>query len=229
MEYYKRRNFFTHKPTYAYLPLFKGSWNVQEHWHSDDIRTYFGSMTVESVGFFRHFAFCSLGNRPASFFIVPKDCLFWGASFELIINLATVFPKKLQCFLWTFLYHCYTLILASLPLTTRLHLTSVEIAKWEIGIWKAYYGTYVYMYTYIYIYMYMGAYIHIHIYLFMYICIYIYVCKSGKLALCCWQRQAILSKYICIYIHKYKCMSILCICIPTKTQNIENTNLHLST
>jgi len=32
------------------------------------IRTYFGSMTVESVGGFRHFAFCSLGNRLASFF-----------------------------------------------------------------------------------------------------------------------------------------------------------------
>jgi len=168
-----------------------------------DIRTYFGSMTVESVGVFRHFAFCSLGNRPASFLIVPKDCIFWGASFELIINLATLFPKKLQCFHWTFLYHCYTLLLASLPLTTRLQLTSVEIAKWEIGIWKACYGTYVYMYTYIYIYMYMGAYIHINIYLFMYICIYIYMnvnlesshCAAGK------DKLSYQSTYVYIYIN----------------------------
>jgi len=26
---------FTHKPTYAYLPLFMSSWNMQEHWDSD--------------------------------------------------------------------------------------------------------------------------------------------------------------------------------------------------
>jgi len=40
------------------------------------IRTYFGSMTVESVRFSRHFAFCSLGKRLASFFIVDKHCIF---------------------------------------------------------------------------------------------------------------------------------------------------------
>jgi len=62
------------------------------------IRTYFGSMTVESVGVFRHFAFCSLGNRLASFFIAPENCIFKGASFELTKNLATLFPKKLQGF-----------------------------------------------------------------------------------------------------------------------------------
>jgi len=71
--------------------------------------TYFGSMTVESVGVFRHFAFCSLGNRLASFCIVPENCIFWGASFELITHLTTLFPKKLQGFHWTRLYHCYTL------------------------------------------------------------------------------------------------------------------------
>jgi len=26
---------FTRKPTYAYLTLFMGSWNMQEHWDSD--------------------------------------------------------------------------------------------------------------------------------------------------------------------------------------------------
>jgi len=39
----KRRNFFPrhtllinpHKPIYAYLPLFMGSWNMQESWNSD--------------------------------------------------------------------------------------------------------------------------------------------------------------------------------------------------
>jgi len=75
------------------------------------IPTYFGSMTVESVGVFRHFAFCNLGNRLASFFVVPKNCIFWDASFEPIKNLATLFPKKLQGFHWTLLYHCYTLLL----------------------------------------------------------------------------------------------------------------------
>ena len=74
------------------------------------ILTYLGSMTVESVGFFRHFAFRSLGNRLASFFIVPENCILWGASCELIKNLATLFPTKLQGFHWTLLYHCYTLL-----------------------------------------------------------------------------------------------------------------------
>ena len=73
------------------------------------IRTYFGSMAIESVGVFRHFAFCSLENRLASFLIAPKNCFFWGASFELIKKLATLFPKNLQGFHWTLLYHCYTL------------------------------------------------------------------------------------------------------------------------
>ena len=48
------------------------------------IRTYFSLVTAEIMGFSRHFAFCSLGNRLASFLIVPKNCIFWGASFELI-------------------------------------------------------------------------------------------------------------------------------------------------
>ena len=38
-----------------------------------------------------------------------QNCIFWGASFELIKNLATWFPKKLQGFHWALLYHCYTL------------------------------------------------------------------------------------------------------------------------
>jgi len=27
--------YFNHKHIYAYLPLFMGSWNIQEHWDSD--------------------------------------------------------------------------------------------------------------------------------------------------------------------------------------------------
>ena len=76
------------------------------------IRTYFGSATAEIMGFFRHFAFCSLGNRLASFVIVPKNCFVRGASFELINNLATLFPKKLPGFHETLLHHCYALRVA---------------------------------------------------------------------------------------------------------------------
>jgi len=71
------------------------------------VRSSFGSMTVESVGGFRHFASCSLGNRLAILFIVPQTCMFWGASFELITNLATVLPKKVQGFHWSLIYHRY--------------------------------------------------------------------------------------------------------------------------
>jgi hypothetical protein len=87
------------------------------------IRTYFGSITVESVGVFCHFAFCSLGNRLASFFIVPKKCFLWGASCELITNLATLFLKKSQGFHGTLLYHCYTLRLSILTLYIHILFT----------------------------------------------------------------------------------------------------------
>jgi len=40
------------------------------------IRTYFGSVTVESVKVFRHFAFWRHGTRLATFFIAPKNCIF---------------------------------------------------------------------------------------------------------------------------------------------------------
>ena len=28
--------YLTNKPLHAYLPLFKGSWNMQEYWNSDN-------------------------------------------------------------------------------------------------------------------------------------------------------------------------------------------------
>ena len=40
------------------------------------IWTYFGSVTVESVKFFRHFAFWRHGTRLAIFFIADKNCIF---------------------------------------------------------------------------------------------------------------------------------------------------------
>ena len=89
-----------------YLPLLKGSWNMQEHWDSD----IFWLMTVESVGFSRHFAFCSLGNRPASSLSLGlKTACFEAHLLSSWKNLTTLFPTKLQGFHWTLLYHFYSL------------------------------------------------------------------------------------------------------------------------
>ena len=75
-------------------------------------------MTVDSVEIFRHFAFWrhGPGSRLASFWIVPKNCIFWGATFELRKNLATLVPENLQGFYKTLLCHHdhYTLALPSL-------------------------------------------------------------------------------------------------------------------
>jgi len=73
------------------------------------IQKYFGPATVDSVEIFRHFAFWRHRTRLVSFLIEPKNCIFWGATFELIKNLATLVPEKLQGFYETLLYHCYTL------------------------------------------------------------------------------------------------------------------------
>jgi len=72
-------------------------------------RTYFGSVTVESVWDFCHFAFWRYRFQLATFFIVHVKCVFWGASFKLNQNLATLNPKKLQGFHGTPLSHWYTL------------------------------------------------------------------------------------------------------------------------
>ena len=122
--------YFTHQSIYAYLPLFMGSWNLQEYCDSDIFwpggqnakwlnpwrknakwrklltdstateprcdyiyiyiytyiyirtylniasRTYFGSVAVESVRSFRHFAFWRHGFKPATFCIVHMACIF---------------------------------------------------------------------------------------------------------------------------------------------------------
>ena len=74
------------------------------------IQTYFGSLTAKSVRGFHHFALCIKVPRLATFFIAPKNCIFWGASFEPIKNLATLGTRKLQGFHGTPLYHCSTLV-----------------------------------------------------------------------------------------------------------------------
>jgi len=73
------------------------------------IQTYFGPVTVDSEEVFRHFEFWRHGSRRATVFTAPKNCIFRGASFEPIKNLATLDPEKLQGFHGTPLYHCYTL------------------------------------------------------------------------------------------------------------------------
>ena len=71
----------------------------------------FWFMTVESVGVFRHFAFCSFGNRLVSFFIVPENCIFPGTSFELIKHWQLCSPKSYKVFIEP---SCYTLTLLHL-------------------------------------------------------------------------------------------------------------------
>ena len=73
------------------------------------IETYFKPVTVDSLKIFHHFAFWSHGTRLARFLIVHQNCIFRGASFKPIKNLATLVPEKLQGFHETLLYHCYTL------------------------------------------------------------------------------------------------------------------------
>jgi len=68
------------------------------------------AVTVDSMEGFHHFEFLRHGFKLATFFIEPKNSVFWGStSFELIKNLATLNPEKLQGFHGTPLYHCYTL------------------------------------------------------------------------------------------------------------------------
>jgi len=87
--------------------LFTDCWNLQENLDSD--------LFWDGDGrFWEGFPpFCILAPRiqTCHFFIVPKSCIFWGASFELIKNLATLDPEKLQDFHGTPLYHCYTLLI----------------------------------------------------------------------------------------------------------------------
>jgi len=68
------------------------------------------------------FAFCIKANGLATFFIVPTNCIFWGAFFESIKKVARLFAQKLQGFNGNPLFHCYTLALG-----TCIHSKVVEI------------------------------------------------------------------------------------------------------
>ena len=95
------------------------------------IQTHFGLVMIDSEEVFRHFAFWRHGSRLATFFIATLNCIFGGASFEPIRNLATLDPEKLQGFHGTPLYHCYTLW------TTRLwpHLSKTHWQPPSTKIW----------------------------------------------------------------------------------------------
>jgi len=102
--------YFTHKPIYAYLPLFISSWNMQKHWDW----TYFASVTAEYVEVFRHFCVLYKSARTCHFFYCTYELLFSGASFEPIKNLATSCAQKLQGFHGTPLHHYYFLSFLSI-------------------------------------------------------------------------------------------------------------------
>jgi len=54
------------------------------------------------------FAFCVKANGLATFFIVPKNCILWGAFFEPRKKVASLFAQKLQGFNGNPLYHYCT-------------------------------------------------------------------------------------------------------------------------
>ena len=85
------RAYFTITTTCLFAPI-HGLLKIRK---SIGIRSCFAPVTVKSVGACRHFAFFSYGSRLASFFISPENCVFWGASFELTKNLATLDPNKI--------------------------------------------------------------------------------------------------------------------------------------
>ena len=81
-------------------------------------------------GFSATFAFCVKAPRLATFFIAPKNCIFWCAPFEPIKNLATLGASELQGFHGTPLFHCYTL---------RQHFLSAMLLKTARFEWTCWY------------------------------------------------------------------------------------------
>jgi len=99
------RTYFTHKTTYAYLSLFTDCGNIQKNLDSD----LFWAGDGRFWGGFPPFGILAPRIQTCHFLIASKNCIFWGASFEPIKNLATLDPEKWQGFHGTPLYHCYTL------------------------------------------------------------------------------------------------------------------------
>jgi len=82
--------YFAHTTTYAFLPLFMGSWNFQEYLDS--------SLFWAGDGQFceRFLPFCVFDRRNQLKTCVDFHCIFGDASFELIKNLANLVPEKIQ-------------------------------------------------------------------------------------------------------------------------------------
>ena len=94
-------------------------------------------MTVDFVEIFRHFAFWRHRTRLASFFTEPKNCIFCGGTFELIKNLATLVPEKLQGFYETLLYHCYTRLRHSTVVNHKGQIPFFEMSRsWIEGMMR---------------------------------------------------------------------------------------------
>jgi len=91
------------------------------------------------------FAFCIEANGLATFFDVPKNCIFWGTFFELIKKVASLFAEKLQGFNGNLLYHCY-ILLNGIATWNNPRALSLVTYTWIY--------TYTYSYTYKYMYMY---------------------------------------------------------------------------
>jgi len=65
-------------------------------------RPILGLVTVDSMEVFRHFAFLRHGFKLTTFFIAPKNCIFWGgASLEVIKKFGNFESRKVTRFSWT--------------------------------------------------------------------------------------------------------------------------------
>jgi len=81
----------SHKPTYAYLPLFMGSWNMQEHLDSDQF--WFGDGRICRV--FPPLCVLYKSTQTCHLFYCtrPKKYIFGGTYFEPTKNLAIMCRK----------------------------------------------------------------------------------------------------------------------------------------
>ena len=84
----------SHKPTNAHLPLFIGSWNMQEHLDSDQF--WFGDGRICRV--FPPLCVLYKSTQTCHLFYCtrPKNCIFGGTCFEPIKNLTILCAVKLQ-------------------------------------------------------------------------------------------------------------------------------------
>jgi len=107
------------------------------------------------------FAFCIKANGLATFFIAPKNCIFWGTSFEPIKKVASLFAQKIQGFNRNPLYHCYTLTRTNESCRTyewvvshvwTSHVTHANVI-WRVCRWFEV-CTHIYTYTYVRLYIY---------------------------------------------------------------------------